>query len=637
MYSIKSTVLTALFLLVYGCHEEDTSRMIEIYDQCHQIIVQSKNWESASDSIIRQAATFPPAGRYAITYKIADFYFKYGKINKGLSYLRTLDSIPFPKIQDKTSSFLLLRQHADNGLIRKFAPQYLDFQKLSILLFNMENRQQLTPTEKCRLLTYKANIYNCIFKEKEVAIALAHEAERFALQHHIIGEPLLDIYYSLINNYLTFDSRDTAILMTHNFQAILENTKCTWLTKNNTYSLLFALYFKQKNYPEAYYWMKKAGTDTSQKYKHTVAQLYLLLDSIPAMEKYIEKYRPGIPAGHSSLGDIAWIEANAALRRGDTLGYRQHLEEAVNIFDRYRSEPYQGITSEAYARLLWQQGKTEEAIHRMELLTNKHLLNINGKYASSHNINLENTELELKQFRLLINYYREAGRSEDALRQALLVDSLQNMHAQARLQAERNKAAKQVYTKELQRNLDLQATELLKEQQRLRIIYLLLAIAIMGIAVLLHLYYRHRKQIDILYTRQKEIEYLQEEKREIAINPSHTPSPDEQLFHQLEKQFYKEQLFLNPDFSRDDLCRLGGSNRMYVSTCINKYAGTNINQWINKARTDYAIKIICQGETNLQVIAETSGFSSTTSFFRNFKQFTNLTPRQYIERQKLCN
>lgn len=119
---------------------------------------------------------------------------------------------------------------------------------------------------------------------------------------------------------------------------------------------------------------------------------------------------------------------------------------------------------------------------------------------------------------------------------------------------------------------------------------------------------------------------------EAAENQDEIPA-DKLLYLRLQKQMYEEKLFLKPDFSRNDLCRLVGSNRMYVSTCINKYAEMNINLWINKARVNHSIHLIHSGETNLQELARASGFSSISTFYRSFKYFTLLSPKQYIERE----
>ena len=238
----------------------------------------------------------------------------------------------------------------------------------------------------------------------------------------------------------------------------------------------------------------------------------------------------------------------------------------------------------------------------------------------------EAMEKRIGRFCLLVTYYREARREMDALRQMLLCDTLQRVVDNARLY---------MYVYDLSRNLELNAANLAYERQKFRFVCFILGVALLGLVVFWVLYRRQRCQLNVLYARQKEVEQLEADKRQMAVAARvERLSPEEELFRELERQFYEEELFRNPGFSRDDLCRLGGSNRMYVSTCINKYAGANINQWINKARIDYAIRLIRRGEDDLTKLSEQSGFASLKSFFRSFKQFTELTPRQYVVRER---
>lgn len=628
---MKFVIIAVIILSTCACGKEMPSQTMELYNSFDTIIHVSRQ-QKIADTLFEQSTTLPAAQRYAIIYKIADFYFKYGPLEKGFHYLHALDSLPFPKIQDKNTGFLLLRQYAKGDLIKKFAPQYIDNQKLSMLLFNME-RQQLTPEEKCLLLTYKAQIYRKLFQESGSAIIIASEAEKIATQHEITGQTLFDIYTTLLVSYLDSEQQDTTIKFTNDFLRLIENDQTLTNKKINLQQILSTLCFKQGDYSQSFYWLKKSGKDNpAECFLSFIPTLYLALDSIQLAKDYLQGCRSTSSQSNKCLPQISWNRALISLYEGDTSAYEHNLAETVK-FSEYYIEPEDGAPSEAYARLLWQRGQHDKAIRCLESFSRRFSSNRNV-FKSSLHYYLEKANQQLRRLHLLTQYYRDAGRTEEALHHALLCDTLQNLYANACLQAEQNKNSARMYSADLQRNLDQRAGELREERQKLWITYFLLALATVGISMLLLAYYRHKRQIDILYTRQKEIECLQEEKRIMISSGQTNLSAEEQLFRELEKQFYNKQLFRNPDFSREDLCRLGGSNRMYVSTCINKYTGNNITHWINKARIDYAIRLICTGENNLQIIAETSGFSSTTSFFRNFKQFTNLTPRQYIERQK---
>lgn len=420
------------------------------------------------------------------------------------------------------------------------------------------------------------------------------------------------------------------------FAELAENCQLDSLAKGNIYKTIGTLYERLGNYHKAYDFLSREKSVRSDIYFPVFTRVYVGMDSIPAALNYIEYWRKKNP--HSVISAImAWDEACVRLQMGDSVGYMRSLRESIELFNRvYPSgiEVNYCAPSEAYARVLWQQGRHSEAIRQMELVTSK-LLSMRIDVSKSAEAMLRSLTPIKDRFRLLRDYYDRAGRPAEAFRQSLLCDSLEQLLTENRLNRERQKSTTAVYTADLIHNLDLRAIQFQQERQKLYVACLMLGVALL-LLLLLWILFRQR-QLNVLYARQKEIERLQAEKQQMTHRGREKLSPEEQLFRDLERQFYEEELFRNPGFSRDDLCRLGGSNRMYVSTCINKYAGTNINQWINKARIDYAIRLIGLGEDDLTKLSDESSFSSIKSFFRSFKQFTNLSPRQYIVRDREQN
>ena len=654
---IRFAVLGILLWVCFGCGRGETRKLRgeELCDQIDSVFLPDRGeigplGEISSedslklvqldslisvrlDSLVALSAGLPEGERFAVLCKA----FAGNRVKMILEmlvrYLQEWSALPSPDVKDKATGLLMVENCIHTSSLKQFAPHLYDPEWMATLFFNVENRWKLTPEEECRLLTWKAKFYSGVLNEYKSALDITTRAAAIAQQFDVGEETLMKLFRTFFGNYMRLQESDSLTVIGRDFVEIAEIRQFSARNKAIVYSLISFAYEKQKDYGQALYWLKKTGRLENGSYVSSFTDLYLAADSISGAMAYIERNR----ATNHRLYDtakIAWGEACVRQRMGDCAGYERCLTESVRIFDLYPRilrEVNFCAPSEAYARLLWQQGKRKEAILRMERVTRLLTYRIGGELPL---LMFEDMEKRIGRLRLLVTYYHEAGQEVDALRQTLLCDSLQRVLDNARLEAERNKIEARMYVADLSRNLELKAANFANERQKFRFICFVLGAALLGIVVLWVLYRQRERQLNVLYARQKEIEQLQVEKQRMMPARAGKLSPEEELFRELERRFYGEELFRNPGFSRDDLCRLGGSNRMYISTCINKYAGTNINQWINKARIDYAIRLIGGGEDDLTKLSEQSGFASLKSFFRSFKQFTELTPRQYIVRER---
>lgn len=113
-----------------------------------------------------------------------------------------------------------------------------------------------------------------------------------------------------------------------------------------------------------------------------------------------------------------------------------------------------------------------------------------------------------------------------------------------------------------------------------------------------------------------------------------TTQETEELIHKISVVLIEEKLFANPDLTVQDLATAVGSNRTYVSNCINRRTGLSFSQYIARFRVEYAQTVLCDRHYTSDHEAITaavalSGFSSDQSFYRVFKELTDLTPLQY--------
>lgn len=77
------------------------------------------------------------------------------------------------------------------------------------------------------------------------------------------------------------------------------------------------------------------------------------------------------------------------------------------------------------------------------------------------------------------------------------------------------------------------------------------------------------------------------------------------------------------------------TNRTYLSVAINRVTGVNFSVWLAEYRVNYAIDLMNKSEAdNMDLLVyEKAGFSSRSTFYRQFKQITGLSPKQYLKRR----
>jgi len=118
-----------------------------------------------------------------------------------------------------------------------------------------------------------------------------------------------------------------------------------------------------------------------------------------------------------------------------------------------------------------------------------------------------------------------------------------------------------------------------------------------------------------------------------------TTEETDELMNRIATALREKRLFANPHLTIQDLAAAVGSNRTYVSNCINRRTGLSFSQYVARYRVEHAQLILRtpQYMSDHEAIADAvalSGFSSDQSFYRVFKEVTGITPLQY-RRQNL--
>ncbi len=103
-----------------------------------------------------------------------------------------------------------------------------------------------------------------------------------------------------------------------------------------------------------------------------------------------------------------------------------------------------------------------------------------------------------------------------------------------------------------------------------------------------------------------------------------------ELKERIEKLMEEEQLYRQQNLKIIDLVARLNTNRNYIYQAINREMGISFNEYVNRMRIEYAVMLMNQhSNMTLSEISEQAGFSSSTSFYRNFKLYKGIGPKEY--------
>lgn len=188
---------------------------------------------------------------------------------------------------------------------------------------------------------------------------------------------------------------------------------------------------------------------------------------------------------------------------------------------------------------------------------------------------------------------------------------------------------------------DLQQKELEISDSR-KVIIIISAVLAIAVILSISLIYVYRKK-DRMYTilveqHQQSLQQMKLKEKmaqENIRNRDDSKSQNEQeLFNRLENLMKSEKIFRETDLTLDRIASLLDSNRTYVSSVINKYAGMTFPNYLNNYRIGEAISIISDPDRDivLKALCNELGYKSMTSFYRAFQKETGCTPSVYREK-----
>ena len=156
-------------------------------------------------------------------------------------------------------------------------------------------------------------------------------------------------------------------------------------------------------------------------------------------------------------------------------------------------------------------------------------------------------------------------------------------------------------------------------------LWFLLLTALLLIAAALFLHSRRRKTLAV----------KQEDVENTDVAESEQDSNDD-LWLRITTLIEEQQMYLHEGLKVSDLADALGVPRRTVSECITSHSpSSSFAQFINHYRVRYAQQLLINNpEKKMATIGEESGFANENSFFRTFKAFTGMTPREWSQHMK---
>lgn len=111
------------------------------------------------------------------------------------------------------------------------------------------------------------------------------------------------------------------------------------------------------------------------------------------------------------------------------------------------------------------------------------------------------------------------------------------------------------------------------------------------------------------------------------------PNREEELFDRIEALMQDEALYLQKGLTLADFAKQLGTNTKYISSSINACAHCSFIEYVNRLRISHAQELLRTSPgMRLSDIADASGYTSESAFYRNFKAITGCTPAEWLGR-----
>lgn len=180
-------------------------------------------------------------------------------------------------------------------------------------------------------------------------------------------------------------------------------------------------------------------------------------------------------------------------------------------------------------------------------------------------------------------------------------------------------------------DLQIQMKELDLEKANRRTVVMLLCMSFaIVLAVVVSLY--RRKQIRLYRSL---VSRYQESVNTVNQVKNHSDADGlRAIFLNLEKLMQEDKIYNQKDITLDKVATMLGTNRTYVSKCINNFAGKSFYGYIDMYRIREATSIISSEDgasIPFKTISDNLGYKSPSVFYKAFSREVGVTPGRYRE------
>lgn len=247
-----------------------------------------------------------------------------------------------------------------------------------------------------------------------------------------------------------------------------------------------------------------------------------------------------------------------------------------------------------------------------------------------------NPTKRIKQaYSLQADYYTALG---DADKAKIYNDSLVGIY----------KASEQEYTSQYiaraaqeynNDKLSVQAAELETSRIRSIVIAFVALLSIVVIVIITALYRKKNDAYKALARRAEEWAHSESvpmlisgDKADITNRAELLTKEESRIMSLVESEMTENNAYRDAELSAESLAERLDIHRNALSKAINRSTGGNFSQYVNGFRIKEAVRILSEkdgGKVYIDELYERVGFSSHSSFYRAFRQFTGLSPAEY--------
>lgn len=111
------------------------------------------------------------------------------------------------------------------------------------------------------------------------------------------------------------------------------------------------------------------------------------------------------------------------------------------------------------------------------------------------------------------------------------------------------------------------------------------------------------------------------------------------MFSKLEDMMKNDMLYKDPLLSREKLAELAGISKTVLSSLIKEFSGKSVSAYINGYRIKHALNILSNPDSEMAIkeVESESGFYSSSTFFRVFKEEVGMPPVTFRQKISMLN